>query len=157
VNPEDLGANAHWIWLAAAAVLGLAELAAPGVYLVWFAAAAALTGIATLLLGLPVGFQLALFGLFSIAAVLSGRRVYDRNPIRSDDPMLNDRAARLIGETVTVVRAIEDGIGRVKVGDSIWSARGPNSVEGTKVRIVRAEGSCLVVEPVADPHPAAIK
>jgi inner membrane protein len=157
VNPEDLGANAHWIWLGAAAIMGLAELAAPGVYLVWFAAAAALTGIATLLLGVPVGFQLAFFGLFSIAAVLSGRRVYNRNPVRSEDPLLNDRAARLVGESVIVAQAIKDGTGRVKVGDSLWSARGPDTAEGTRVRIIRAEASCLIVEPVASPQPTAIE
>jgi membrane protein implicated in regulation of membrane protease activity len=36
----------------------------------------------------------------------------------------------------------------VKVGDSVWSCRGPDAAEGARVRIVGADGSCLKVEPV---------
>jgi membrane protein implicated in regulation of membrane protease activity len=37
----------------------------------------------------------------------------------------------------------------VKVGDGVWSARGPDAEEGTPVRITGADGSCLRVEPLA--------
>ena len=142
------GLDAHWWWLLAAALLALVELVAPGIFSVWIAAAAALTGVAVLAFGLPFAFQLALFALLSIAAVYAGRRWYERNPVASDDPMLNDRTARLIGQTVTVVSAIRGGEGRVKVGDSVWSARGADADEGSSVRIVGAAGSCLKVEPI---------
>ena len=56
-----------------------------------------------------------------------GRRHYERNPVPSSDPLLNDRTARLIGQKVTVVEAIENGEGRVRVGDSVWAARGPDA------------------------------
>jgi len=36
----------HWMWLLAAVVLGIAELAVPGSFLIWVAAAAALPGVA---------------------------------------------------------------------------------------------------------------
>ena len=71
-----------------------------------------------------------------------------RNPVSSDDPLLNDRAARLIGETVEVVTAIENGEGRVKVGDSVWTARGPDAPAGARVEVVGAQGNCLNVRPV---------
>ena len=54
--------------------------------------------------------------------------------------------ARLIGETVTVVDAIVDGRGRVKVGDGVWPAKGADCEVGTKVRITGADGTVLVVE-----------
>ncbi|HST35243.1 MAG TPA: NfeD family protein, partial [Allosphingosinicella sp.] len=88
-----------------------------------------------------------IFALLAIAAVYGGRSHYDRNPVDSDDPKLNDRTARLIGQTVTVVQAIANGEGRVKVGDSVWTARGPDTPEGGQVRVVGAEGNCLTVEP----------
>ena len=141
------GLDAHWWWLLAAALLALVELVAPGIFSVWIAAAAALTGVAVLAFDLPFAFQLALFALLSIAAVYSGRRWYERNPVASDDPMLNDRTARLVGQTVTVVSAIRGGEGRVKVGDSVWPARGPDAAEGARVRVTGADGSCLRVEP----------
>ena len=146
----DFGLEAHWVWVLVAVVLAVCELFVPGVLLVWFAAAAAATGLVTLATGIGLPFQLALFALFSIIAVLGGRQLYARSPVPSSDPLLNDRAARLTGRTVTVVAAIEHGEGRVRVGDSVWSARGPDCAEGAQVRITGADGNCLRVEPVRE-------
>jgi len=144
VNGLDL--EPQWLWLIAAALLGIAELVVPGVFLIWLAAAAAATGLITLLTGVPLPFQLALFALFSIASVLAGRRWYSSFPVPSSDPLLNDRAARLVGRSVTVVSAIRGGEGRVKVGDSVWSCRGEDCDEGARVRVRGADGNCLLVE-----------
>lgn len=143
------GFEPQWLWLIAATLLAIAELLVPGVFLIWIAAAAAATGFATLIFGVPIAFQLALFALFSIGSVYSGRRWYAGNPVESSDPLLNDRTARLIGRTVTVTSAIAHGEGRVRIGDSVWPCRGPDSPEGSQVRIVGTEGTCLRVEPVA--------
>ena len=135
----------HWLWLLAATILAIAELLVPGVFLIFLAAAAAVTGLATLVFGLPVAAQLLLFALLSVGALYSGRRWYVRNPLPSSDPFLNDRAARLRGETLVVVEAIENGRGRVKVGDSVWACRGPDCPAGSRVRVVGADGACLKV------------
>jgi membrane protein implicated in regulation of membrane protease activity len=140
----------QWMWLLGAIILGIAELIVPGVFLIWLAAAAAATGLLTLAFGIALPFQFAVFALLAIASVYSGRRWYLANPMPSADPMLNDRAARLVGRTVVVVAAIENGEGRVKVGDGVWSCRGPDCAEGTRVRITGADGSCLKVEPVRE-------
>ena len=139
--------DAHWWWLAGAIVLAIAELVVPGAFLIWIATAAALTGVAALLIGVPLAGQFVLFALLSVASVYLGRRIYGE-AVPSGDPMLNDRAARLIGETLIVVEAIEDGRGRVKVGDGAWPARGPDAAAGTRVRVTGADGACLHVEPV---------
>ena len=141
--------DAHWLWLIAAAILAAAEIVAPGVFLIFLAAAAAMTGVAALVTGVPFVFQLALFCLFALASVLVGKRWYARNPIASSDPLLNDRTSRMIGETVLVVTAIEGGSGRVKVGDGVWPAKGPDAEAGSRVRITGADGACLKVEPIA--------
>lgn len=143
------GLDVHWWWLLAAALLGILEIFVPGIFLIWMAAAAGITGIVAALLPLPFPFQLALFGLLALAAVYSGRRYYERNPVESADPLLNDRTARLIGQQVVVVTAIENGEGRIKAGDSIWIARGSDAPAGTRMRVVGAEGTCLRVEAVA--------
>jgi membrane protein implicated in regulation of membrane protease activity len=146
----------HWMWLIAGAVMAIAEIFVPGVFLIWLSAAAALTGVVTLLFGLSLPFQLGLFGLFSLASAYLGRRWYHLHPVESSDPLLNDRAARLVGETVVVVGAIENGRGRVAVGDTVWPARGEDAEVGARVRVVGADGTCLKVEPVAPPSlPAA--
>lgn len=138
----------HWMWLLAAILLAIAELIVPGVFLIWLAAAAAVTGLVTLAFGIAPAFQFGIFALVSIAAVYFGRRWYLRNPMPSADPMLNNRGERLKGRTVTVVAAITHGEGRVKVGDGVWSCRGADAPEGAQVRITGVEGNCLAVEPV---------
>lgn len=146
MNWSDL--DPAWYWLIGAALLAATELAVPGVFLAWIAAAALLTGLLTLITGVGLSAQLVMFGIGSIVMVLVGRQAYARMNHVSSDPLLNDRAAQLIGRTVTVVQPIERGEGRVKVGDGIWTARGPDAAEGTRVRITGTTSSCLLVEPV---------
>jgi inner membrane protein len=137
----------HWWWLIAAVALGILELLAPGFFLVWMGAAAAVTGIIVALLPIPLAWQLGLFALLAFAAVFAGRLYYARNPVPSGDSKLNVRASRLIGQTVTVEAAFENGKGRVRVGDGVWNARGPDAPAGASVVIVAADGTCLMVEP----------
>jgi membrane protein implicated in regulation of membrane protease activity len=146
------GIELHWVWLIAAAVLASAEILAPGVFLIFLAGAAALTAVAAAI-GVPFAFQLGLFPLFALGSVWFGKRWYNRNPVASSDPLLNDRIARHIGETVVVVTAIEGGSGRVKLGDSVWNARGPDAGIGARVRVTGAQGTCLKVEPAGDSAP----
>lgn len=136
----------HWGWLVFAALLGVAEVMIPGVFLIWVALAAAVTGLIALLLPVSVPVQLLIFALLCLISVWGGRRWYVANPVNSQDPLLNDRTARLIGEVVLVVEPIEAGRGRVKVGDSVWSCRGPDAPVGSRVRVVGAEASVLKVE-----------
>lgn len=137
-----------YLWLIGAVVLSGLELLLPGVFLIWIAVAAALTGIATLLLGVPVIGQLVLFSLLAIAAVYSARKSYRAIGNTSADPMLNDRVARMVGQTVIVVEAIANGRGRVKVGDGVWAAHGADAVVGASVRVTGADGAVLLVEGV---------
>ena len=136
----------HWWWLIAAALLGILEIFIPGVFLVWMAIAAAITGAIAAFLPIAFPFQLGIFALLAFSAVYSGRRYYEKNPVASDDPNLNERAARQIGKTVIVETAIQNGQGRVRIGDSLWIARGPDAPAGSQVVVVSADGSALTVE-----------
>jgi membrane protein implicated in regulation of membrane protease activity len=138
----------HWGWLIAGLILGIAEMIVPGVFLIWLGLAAVVTGLATLAFGLGVAAQFVVFAIAALASVYAGRRFLKDNPIETTDPLLNDRAARLIGQTVLVVDPIEGGEGRVKVGDGVWIARGPDTPPGARVRVTRAEGATLFVEPL---------
>ena len=139
------------LWLAAALILAIAEIAAPGFFLVFIAAGAGLTGFAVLLLPVPPIVQAVIFAAFTAGAVMLGRRWYHRSPVATQDPLLNDRAARLIGSTVEVCAAIVGGEGRVRVGDGAWAANGPDTATGMLVRVIGAKGSILLVEPALAP------
>ncbi len=150
---DQLAANAGILWLGAAILLGGAELAAPGVFLVFLAIAAAMTGFSLLALpALPVVVQLMSFTLWSAVSILIGRRWYRDYPVATADPLLNDRGARLIGEVVTVVDAIEDGAGRVRVGDGTWPAIGPDAMTGAQLRVTAVRQGKLIVEPLPPAH-----
>jgi membrane protein implicated in regulation of membrane protease activity len=88
-----------------------------------------------------------LFALYAVIALMFGRKVYANRDVNSSDPLLNDRSARLVGKVVTVVNAVDDHDGRVRVGDSEWSARGGPAAAGERVRVTGVDGNCLLVEP----------
>lgn len=140
------GLDYHWWWVAAGAALGILEILLPGIFLIWVAIAAWVTALITLVLPVPLVWQLVIFVALAFVTVWSGRQYYARNPVESADPNLNIRTSRLIGQVVIVESAIESGKGRVRVGDGVWNATGPDAPSGAKVRIVAADGSLLTVE-----------
>jgi membrane protein implicated in regulation of membrane protease activity len=138
----------EWLWLIGGVLLLIAELIAPGFFLVFIGGAAIATGLVTLLVGIPVAAQLALFAILAfLSARIGGRYAYSYRYDYSSDPLLNDRVGRLLGRVVVVVEPIDSNGGRVKVGDSVWSARGGPAAVGDRVRIVDVDGNCLKVEP----------
>jgi inner membrane protein len=142
------GLDAHWVWLTLGVVLAGLEMLLPGVYLIWLAAAAIITGMLTLALDLSLPAQVIDFVALSLIIAFSAKRFLGERPIESSDPLMNRRGARLVGETALVVQAIEHGSGRVKLGDSEWIARGPSVAAGERVRIRGSEGAILLVEPL---------
>jgi len=135
-----------WLWLIGGVLLLILEVIAPGFFLVFIGAAAIATGLFTVLFGLGSAPQLALFALYAVIAVMVGRKFYANRSADSTDPLLNDRVGRLVGKSVTVVAAVDENGGRVRVGDSEWSARGGPAGVGERVRITGVDGNCLKVE-----------
>jgi len=140
--------DAHWVWLTLGLLLAALEMLVPGVYLIWLAVAALITGVLTFAFDLSLPLQVIDFVFLSLIAAFSAKRFLGERPIESSDPLMNRRGARMIGETALVVTAIEHGSGRVKVGDSEWIARGAETAAGQRVRIVGTDGSTLLVEPL---------
>ena len=142
------GLEIHWLWLIAGAVLAVGEIVIPGIFLIWIGLAAFMTGVVTMLLPIPVALQFLFFAATAVASIYASRRFLKQNPIASADPLLNDRAARLIGEIVTAVEPVDADQGRVKVGDGVWSARGASAAVGERLRVVGIERNVLIVESV---------
>ena len=134
-----------WIWAIAGVVLLIAELLAPGFFLLFIGAAAIATGVFTLLFDLGIAPQLILFALYSALAVMLGKRFYAQ-PNTPDQQMLNDPSQRMIGKNLLVVDPVDEHGGRVRVGDGEWSARGGPAAVGERVVVTGVEGNCLTVE-----------
>lgn len=138
--------STHWFWLSLGLILGVAEMVAPGFFLMWLGLAALIVGILDYFLPITLAYQVAMFATLSVLTVFAGKKFLQKNPIESDDVNLNDRGARMTGEIVTVVEPIANGHGRVKVGDSVWNARGLDAAMGANVRVIGADGAVLLVE-----------
>jgi inner membrane protein len=142
-----MGLDAQWHWFALAAVLAIMEIAiAPGIFLIFIAIAAALTGFATMFIDISLPAQLIFFAISSLIAVYAGRQWYLTRGHESADPLLNDRAARMVGQTVTVLEAISANGGRVRVGDSEWPAFGVPLKAGAKGKIIAVVNGKIEVE-----------
>lgn len=147
------GIHPGWLWAIAGIVLLIAEVIAPGFFLVFIGAAAVATGLFTVLFDLGLAAQLGLFAIYAILFVLVFKRWYGE-PDGPAAGIINEPAGRLVGRTVEVVSAVDDHGGRVRVGDSEWSARGGPAAPGDRVRVASVDGNCLIVERGATLPPA---
>lgn len=143
-----------WIWAIAGVLLLIAEIIAPGFFLVFVGVAAIATGLFTLLFDLGLAPQLILFAVYAVLAVMIGKRWYGEPHGGDERHTINEPANRLIGKTVTVVADVDDHAGRVRVGDGEWNARGGPAAAGERVTVAGVEGNCLIVEPVRILPPA---
>ena len=136
----------HWGWVALGVALAIAELIAPGYFLIWLAAAALVTGLVSAAMPIGLTAEVLLFAILCALALGAAKRWFARNPGESADPMLNDRGGQLVGQSAVVTHVIEGGTGRVRNGDTEWLARGPDSPPGTRMRITGSDGTVLIVE-----------
>jgi membrane protein implicated in regulation of membrane protease activity len=142
-----LTANPGWSWMITAAALFALDVMAPGLFLLWFGAAAAVAGL--LVFAVPIDFtwQILAFCGLSVLSVLLGRALLGGNRGGlSDKPLLNQRARQLIGRNFVLATPIQSGRGRITAGDSLWSVKGPDMPAGSPVRVVDADGTVLIVE-----------
>ncbi|MCY7338553.1 MAG: NfeD family protein [Sphingomonas bacterium] len=136
-----------WLWAIGGVVLLIAELIAPGFFLLFIGSAAIATGVFTLLFDLGIAPQLVLFALYAVLAVMLGKRFYAQPDTPDQQLGLNDPSKRMIGKSVIVVDPVDEHGGRVKVGDGEWSARGGPAAAGERVTVTGVDGNCLTVEP----------
>lgn len=144
---------ASYGWWLLALLLIAAELVAPGYFLLWIGLAAGIMGL--ILLAFPnLSFiiQAILFAALSIAVCLIyWKYIRPSAELRDDQPLLNRKGDRMIGQRVTIVDAIVNGRGKAKVGDSVWLVEGADCAIGTSVRVTAVNGTTLQV--IAVPQP----
>ena len=115
-----------WAWASVAALIGLAELHAPGSYLIWIAIGAGLTAAIEAGWGLSLSAQIGAFAVLSAISCASGYFIYRRFNHPKDAASLNQRNVLMIGAQGVVCLEIVNGRGKVRLGDSVWLADGPN-------------------------------
>ncbi len=144
---QELG---PWAWWVLAAVLAGVEILVPGTFFIWFAAAAAVVGVVALVVDIGWQAEVLVFIVVAVASVLLGRRFYGRRgETEAEEVDLNDRARRQIGRTGLLDQPIAEGIGRVRLDDTLWRVEGPELPAGSRVKVVGVRAGRLVVEAAA--------
>ncbi len=138
----------QYLWLIFAVILAIGEIIIPGVFLIWIAAAAAITGLLTFAIGFSPALQFGIFALLCISAVYLGRKWYLEKGAVIADPKLNDRSARMIGQTVVVTQEVSEHGGRVKIADGEWPAKGKSMSIGEQAKVVDVIEGVLLVEAI---------
>jgi inner membrane protein len=127
------------------------EIAIPGVFLLWFGIAAVVTGTLTLIFGhtafWPWEVQIIAFLAMSIFFAYKGKSWMDSGN-KSDQPLLNQRDAQLVGRTTTLVEPIREGYGRIRIDDTQWRVKGPDLPAGVRVKVASFEAGELTVEAI---------
>ena len=135
-----------WNWFFLVVALFVLDTIVPGVHFLWFRLAAVGVGVLAFATGIGWRWQFVAFAIFSIIAALWVRRYMQPSVVVSDSPDLNMRGQQYVGRLFMVEEAIECGRGKVRVGDTLWSAEGPDAPAGTTVAVTGARGTVLVVE-----------
>ncbi|WP_243374594.1 NfeD family protein [Microvirga solisilvae] len=136
-----------WSWIILGLVLIGIELLAPGIFFLWLGLAAVVTGLLDAALDLSWQSAAIIFALLSVAAVVIGRFVTrSKDQAEASAAHLNQRGQALVGRVFTLDAPIKDGEGRIRVDDSSWRVTGADRLKGARVRVVRVEGSTLVVD-----------
>jgi len=136
----------HWNWFIAAVVLFLIEIMAPGTFMMWLGLAALLVGLISLAVDWSWQVQLIAFAVFAVAAIPAWRHFARKVEPPVDRPFLNRRAEGYVGRVFTLDKPIIDGVGTIRIDDTVWRVSGPDCPAGSRVKIARAEGADLKVE-----------
>ena len=138
-----------WHWWIIAVVLVIIEILAPTFFALWMAIAAFLTGVALFLMPeMQWEYQVFLFATLSVISIVVWRHYYIKNPIATDEPLLNRRGEQYIGRVITLKEPIIDGHGKVQVDDSTWKIEGKDCPSGTKIKVVSVNNVLFQVEHV---------
>jgi membrane protein implicated in regulation of membrane protease activity len=140
--------DAWVLWLIAAVVLGVGEIATMGFFLAPFAAGATVAAIVSVA-GAGTALSWVAFLLVSLGA-LGTLRPLARSHLRQS-PALRTGTAALVGRTATVVERIHNGddVGSVRLEGEIWRARAFDEDEliepGARVQVIEIRGVTAVV------------
>jgi len=136
------------IWLIAAVVFGVGEIATLGFFLAPFAGGAL---VAALLTALGAGTALGWVTFLVVSVVLLAALRPLARSHRNRPPRLRTGTAALVGSTGMVVERIanDEGVGCVRIGGEVWTARAYDDDEiieaGKKVQVVEIRGATALV------------
>lgn len=148
-------------WLILAAILLSVELVHAQWILIWFAAGAAASSVAALVLPQDLAVQVGLFFVVSLGLTAGARPITYRLLFKRHGDLPTNVAA-IIGREETCIEDIDNtkGRGAIRVYGSAWHALSHQEEvtikAGQKVRVIAIRDLELIVEPVASTVEAGV-
>ena len=140
--------DAWVLWLIAAAIFGVGEIATLGFFLAPFAGGALVAALVAAI-GAGTALSWVAFLVVSVALLLALRplaRSHKRMP-----PQIRTGTAALVGKSATVLERIanNEGVGCVRIDGEVWTARAYMDDEtyeaGARVQVVEIRGATALV------------
>lgn len=143
----------RWVWLGAAVIFGLGEMASPGSFFLAPFAIGALIAAIFAFIGAGVIVGWVLFIVISLVAFAALRPLARRLDALGTS-VSGVGASRLVGQQAVVLQSVPpgpDGMGLVRVGREEWRAAsidGSAIPENATVSIAEVQGTRVIVYPV---------
>ncbi len=150
----DDPAQWRWIWLGAAVLFGMGEMATPGSFFLAPFAVGAVVASALAFGEVGIAGEWAAFVGISLAALIGLRPLARRLDSATGADGVGSR--RLIGRAGVVLEEIRPGeLGVVRVNREEWRAESADAAplaEGTQIRVTEVEGTRVIVTTTKEPH-----
>jgi membrane protein implicated in regulation of membrane protease activity len=144
--------NAGWYWLSFGMLLIAGEALGAAGFLLGAAVAALLLGAVVLLMPeMNWHEQVLSFAVLSIFFTVVYWKRFRRFNEKTDRPQLNQRLLQMVGTTHILETPVEDGVGRLQAGDTLWKVHCKQSSlpVGARVKVTGVKGTHLVVEVIS--------
>lgn len=139
-----------WHWFALCLVVIIFELILLNSgFLLWIALAAGIVGLITLVFpGLTALVQLLLFGLIAVICGVIGQLYFSKENKSIPTHYLNRRSEQYIGRHFILEQPIVNGVGTIRVDDTLWRVKGNDLPSGSKIIVTGTEGVFLLVSKI---------
>lgn len=134
----------YWHWLILALILIIAETLGAAGLLIALGMAAAITGIITWALAITWESQLIFFSIFCIFFAVAWW-LFLKKRTELEPTLINRPFESMLGRTTTLVEAIKNGRGKIRMNDAYWCVTGPELPVGSTIKIVSIKDSTLLV------------
>lgn len=146
----ELSEIVYWYWLILGVGLIALEMITGTMHLLWLGISAFIVGcIMFFVPSMPFLLQMIIFGVLSVVSVIVYQAYKKSNPDISDQPALNRRGEQYVGRVFNLEEPIVNGVGKIKVDDSIWKVNSDIDMpDDAKVKVIAIEGTVFKVEAV---------
>lgn len=135
-------------WMVIGLVLLIIEMMTGTTYLLWPSVAAFITALASLIFPTNWIAEVALFAVLIIVLTYFGQPFVKRWRNEHAAEGLNERNVDMVGKR-GVVATFANGVGSVKIADTMWRAVSDEALEaGQSVEVASADGTTLKVKRV---------